>query len=233
MFVGVELSFDFSLGWKSPENGSSRGIQSIRGVTKVFQSEVKNWRKKFHHHVQLINLLHDMVVTGFFLVMEMISVWQDIHDICPWVWECKPVLVDGSGISLARQSRYTSMSMGVQTGVGWWKWNLSAKTFNDMSMSMGLQTGVGWWKWNLKPQDIHDMSMSMGVEISVGWWKWNLSARHSWYVHEYWSANQSWSVMTKASKPSEVQAIYNLTHVVTTSSCGQKMQLGWRLLAGY
>jgi hypothetical protein len=102
------------------------------GVTKVFQSEVKNWRKKFHHHVQLINLLHDMVVTGFFLVIEMISLWQDIHDICPWVWECKPVLVDGSGISLQR---------------------------------------------------------------------------HSWYVHKYWSANQCWSVMTKASKPGEVQVI--------------------------
>jgi hypothetical protein len=42
MFVGVELSFDFYLGCKSPENGSSRGIQSICGVTKVFQSEVKN-----------------------------------------------------------------------------------------------------------------------------------------------------------------------------------------------
>jgi len=81
------------------------------------------------------------------------------------------------------------------------------KDIHDMSMSMGVQIGVGWWKWNLKLQDIHDMSMSMGVEIGVGWQKWNLSARHSWYVHEYWSANQCWSVMTKASKPGEVQVI--------------------------
>jgi hypothetical protein len=42
------------------------------------------------------------------------------------------------------------------------------KDIHDMSMSMGVQTGVGWWKWNLKLQDIHDMSMSMGVEIGVG-----------------------------------------------------------------
>jgi hypothetical protein len=33
------------------------------------------------------------------------------------------------------------------------------------------------------------------------------AARHSGFVHEYGSGDQCWSVMTKASKPAEVQVI--------------------------
>jgi hypothetical protein len=154
------------------------------------------------------------------------------HKPVTWHGSDRFLLGDGDDISLARHSWYMSMSIGVQTSVSWWKWNLSAKTFMicpwvweckpvlvDGSGISSCKTFMicPWvWEWRsvlvdrsgISPQDIHDMSMSIGVQISVG---------------------QLW---LKLQSPVRFR-LYNLTDVVRTSSCGQRMQLGWRLLAGY